>query len=82
MVSDPEYTTPNKITALILKEMERQGKKASIISTETGIPKWNLSRYLNGKREMDMDTLIIILNSLHCSLQIRNNRTGEVTNVE
>ena len=81
MLSDSAQCT-NKLTAVILKEMERQGKKASIISTETGIPKWNLSRYLNGKREMDMDTIITILKSLQCSLQIRNNRTGEITNVE
>lgn len=70
------------VTALILKEMERQGKKASNISAKTGIPKWNLSRYLHGQRAMDMDTLIIILKSLQCSLQIRNNKTGEIINVE
>lgn len=82
MIANSDQTLNDKIMALILKEMERQEKKASIVSTETGIPKWNLSRYLNGKREMDMDTLIIILKSLQCSLQIRNDRTGEVTNVE
>ena len=70
------------VAGLIMKEMERQGKKATIISKETDIPKWNLSRYLHGQRAMDMDTLIIILKSLQCSLQIRNNRTGEIINVE
>ena len=70
------------VTALIMKEMQRQGKKATNISEETGIPKWNLSRYLHGQREMDMDTLIIILKALQCSLQIRNNKTGEIINVE
>ena len=82
MASDPNQSTTNKITALIMREMERQGKKASNISTKTGIPKWNLSRYLHGQREMNMDTLIIILQSLQCSLQIRNNKTGEIINVE
>lgn len=70
------------LESLIMKEMQRQGLKASNISTETGIPKWNLSRYLHGQRAMDMDTLILILKSLQCSLQIRNNKTGEIINVE
>lgn len=82
MATDPDQSINGKVAALILKEMERQGKKASNISTETGIPKWNLSRYLHNQREMDMDTLILILKSLQCSLQIRNNRTGEIINVE
>ena len=85
MIADPNQSTTtinDKLTALILKEMERQGIKATNISKETGIPKWNLSRYLHGQREMDMDTLIIILQSLQCSLQIRNNKTGEIINVE
>lgn len=81
MVSDPDRGI-ERIAALIMKEMKRQGIKATNIAQETGIPKWNLSRYLNGKREMDMDTLILILKSLHCSLQIRNDRTGEIINVE
>ena len=70
------------VAGLIRMEMERQGIKATIISKETGIPKWNLSRYLHDQRSMDMDTLIIILKSLQCSLQIRNDKTGEITNVE
>lgn len=82
MATDPDQSTTNKITTLILKEMERQGKKASNIAQETGIPKWNLSRYLHDQRSMDMDTLIIILKALQCSLQIRNNKTGEIINVE
>lgn len=82
MTTDHDQSTTNKITALILEEMQRQGKKATNISTETGIPKWNLSRYLHGQRTMDMDTLILILKSLQCSLQIRNDKTGEITNVE
>lgn len=82
MATDPDQSINGKLVALILKEMQRQGKKASNISKETGIPKWNLSRYLHDQREMDMDTLIIILQSIQCSLQIRNNRTGEIINVE
>lgn len=81
---DQSFTTTinGKVAALIRMEMERQGKKASNISKDTGISKWNLSRYLHDQRAMDMDTLIIILKSLQCSLQIRNNSTGEITNVE
>lgn len=86
MIADHDQsitTTINgKVAALIRMEMERQGKKASNISKDTGISKWNLSRYLHDQRAMDMDTLIIILKSLQCSLQIRNNSTGEITNVE
>lgn len=85
MATDPDQSTTtinDKLTCLILKEMQRQGKKATNISKETGIPKWNLSRYLHGQREMDMDTLILILKALQCSLQIRNNKTGEIINVE
>lgn len=82
MASDPNQSINGKLVTLIMREMERQGKKASNISTKTGIPKWNLSRYLHGQREMNMDTLIIILQSLQCSLQLRNNKTGEIINVE
>lgn len=85
MASDPNQSTTTlngKVAALILQEMERQGIKATTIVQETGIPKWNLSRYLHDQRSMDMDTLILILKSLQCSLQIRNNRTGEIINVE
>lgn len=41
MVSAPDQTLNDKITALIMKEMERQGKKASTISMEfKQILKW------------------------------------------
>lgn len=82
MSADQDQSINGKVAALIMKEMERQGKKASNISKETGIPKWNLSRYLHDQRSMDMDTLILILKSLQCSLQVRNNKTGEIINVE
>lgn len=82
MIADHDQSITNKVTALIRTEMERQGIKATTIVQATGIPKYNLSRYLHGQRAMDMDTLIIILKSLQCSLQIRNDKTGEITNVE
>lgn len=56
-------------------ERKRQGWSQRYLAELTGIPSSNISRYENGERKPDIDTLIRLADFLNCSVDYLVGRT-------
>ncbi|MCD2435279.1 helix-turn-helix transcriptional regulator [Acidaminococcus sp. NSJ-142] len=69
------------ITEIIKEKLADRSLHQRDLAERTGIRKDSLSLYVNRKREPNLETLLRILEGLHCSLEVRDEETGETYQV-
>jgi hypothetical protein len=71
-----------ELNDIIKDRLKTKGRNQQyLVDSIEGMKKSALSRYLNENRKIPLPVIIAVLDTLNCSLQVRDNETGEIINV-